>query len=173
MRPARVTDAGEIGRIQVETWRSAYAALLPAGTLDTVDEAAAGAHWAEALAAAPAAGTVLVAAENDVLVGFASLQGTDDERTGEVGALLVEPRWGRRGHGSRLLAAVVERARDVGLQRLVTWVPERDVAMTGLLTAAGWGADGWIRTLEDGATVVREVRLHTDIGDPGTAVADR
>ncbi|MBA3524433.1 MAG: GNAT family N-acetyltransferase [Geodermatophilaceae bacterium] len=163
VRPARPDDAAEIGRIQVETWRSAYADLLPADTLQTVDPAAAGAQWTAAISAAPADGLVLVATENDVLVGFASLQEADAENSGEVGALVVEPRWGRRGHGSRLLAAVVDRAREAGLTRLESWVPERDPAMTGLLTSAGWAADGWVRTLEDGATVVREVRMHTDI----------
>lgn len=171
MRPARPGDAAEIGRIQIETWRAAYAGFLPPAVLDAVDVAAASAQWVSALDAPPAEGRVLVASENDVLVGFASLQASDEETTGQVGVLLVEPRWGRRGHGSRLLAAVVDTAREAGLTRLVCWVPERDLATTALLTAAGWATDGWVRTLEDGATVVREVRMHTDIGSSDAAAA--
>ena len=34
VRPARVEDAPEIARVQVETWRTAYADLLPETVLD-------------------------------------------------------------------------------------------------------------------------------------------
>ena len=47
----------------------------------------------------------------------------DVEATDAIAALLVEPRWGRRGHGSRLLSAIVELARLDGVRRLVAWVP--------------------------------------------------
>ena len=47
----------------------------------------------------------------------------DASHTAQIAPLLVEPRWGRRGHGSRLLAAAVDHARADGFTRLITWVP--------------------------------------------------
>src|SRR5689334_23769018 len=41
-----------------------------------------------------------------------------------INTLLVEPRWGRRGHGSRLLAAAVDLAREEGFTRALTWTLE-------------------------------------------------
>jgi hypothetical protein len=44
------------------------------------------------------------------------------------------------------------------------------MATRGLLVSAGWGDDGARRLLDledDGAVVVRQARLHTDLGDDG------
>jgi L-amino acid N-acyltransferase YncA len=109
-----------------------------------------------------------VALEREWTVGFAALSPLTDPEPGEpdpgttvaLGPLLVEPRWGRRGHGSRLLAAAVDHARADGMTRAVAWVPEQDTASRALLTSAGWAEDGLVRALDTGAGEVREVRLH-------------
>jgi hypothetical protein len=47
-------------------------------------------------------------------------------------------------------------------------VLEGDVASRRFLTSAGWAGDGTARELDMGGTVVREVRLHTDLTpEPG------
>lgn len=89
----------------------------------------------------------------------------DDGPTGEIAALLVEPRWGRRGHGSRLLAATVDLARSDGMASLIIWLPESDVTARGLFAAAGWADAGWIRTLDADGTPLREVCMHTSVLD--------
>jgi GNAT superfamily N-acetyltransferase len=174
VRPARPEDAPEIARIQLVTWRTAYRAVLPAPVLDEWDDDVATAAW-RAAATPPTPGHgVLVAREGDTPVGFAAFgpaELTADERshpdgpTTEVSTLLVEPRWGRRGHGSRLLAAVVDIARASGTARLQTWVLEPDTVTAGFLHSAGWAPDGWARTLDTGETPLREVRWHTLLDD--------
>ncbi|SHG77214.1 L-amino acid N-acyltransferase YncA [Jatrophihabitans endophyticus] len=174
VRAARPDDAAEIGRIQVDTWRTAYAAFVPAAVLDSIDAAGAAEAWSAAVTAPPSPRHhVLVALEQQWRVGFAALgpaeelQPDDPEpaTTGTVAAMLVEPRWGRRGHGSRLLAAVVDHARADGLTRLVTWIPEGDEATRTFLESAGWAADGLVRALDTGAGELRELRLHTEIAE--------
>ena len=87
---------------------------------------------------------VLVATEGSTTVGFAAVgpSAEEDARPGEaeVAALLVEPRWGRRGHGSRLLAAAVDFLRQDGVTGLVAWVPDGDRASTAFYESAGWDA---------------------------------
>jgi L-amino acid N-acyltransferase YncA len=73
----------------------------------------------------------------------------------------VEPRWGRRGHGSRLLAAVVDTIRNDGMTRLIGWIPEGDSVTLDFLTSAGWAPDGLVRALDTGDGELREIRLHT------------
>src|SRR3954470_20819166 len=169
VRPARPEDADELGRIQGLTWRTAYAALLPPAVLESLTEEAAASAWREAIAAPPRPRhRVLVALEQDWRVGFAAVAPADDlepddpepEATAAVGPILVEPRWGRRGHGSRLLAAVVDHAREDGLRRAVTWIPEGDSASREFLLSAGWAPDGLARALDTRAGELREVRLH-------------
>ncbi|WNV74404.1 GNAT family N-acetyltransferase [Geodermatophilus sp. DSM 44513] len=171
VRPARPGDAEAIARVQLVTWRTAYRSVLPAEVLDAWDAAAAADTWRAAVTSPPTPGHgVLVAVEQDAVVGFAA-HGPAELGPGEasspagpsseVAALLVEPRWGRRGHGSRLLAAVTDLARADGTARLQVWLPEQDVVSAGFFESAGWGPDGWVRTLDTGGAPLREVRWHT------------
>ncbi|MBA2390192.1 MAG: GNAT family N-acetyltransferase [Geodermatophilaceae bacterium] len=165
VRPARAADVSEIARIQLDTWRAAYSALLPPTALDDVTPELAGAQWSAAVNEAPSPRhRVLVAQERDSVVGFLAAEpDPDDPGTTMIATMLVEPRWGRRGHGSRLLAAAVDLAREEGTSRLTAWVFERDQASIGFYESAGWSRDGWTRTLDAADTPVREVRLHTSL----------
>lgn len=172
VRPARPADVAEIARIQVETWRIGYAEVLPQQVLAALSEQAAAQAWEAAVEAAPSPRHhVLVAQEKQRTVGFVAFgpdpdpqpEDPDPERTISVAPLLVEPRWGRRGHGSRLLAACVDIARGDGMTRAVIWVPEADTPSRQFLTGAGWEPDGLARGLDTGAGELREIRLHVSL----------
>lgn len=168
VRPAGPHDAERVARVQLATWRTAYADLLPPTALELPEEQAA-AVWLHAVKApASARHRLLVALERDELVGLlATAPAQDDDLdadgTDEVGALLVEPRWGRRGHGSRLLAAAVDGWQAAGVRTAVAWAFERDTASRTFLESAGWEPDGATRGLDTGAGVHRQVRLHVDV----------
>lgn len=170
VRPARPADAERVARVQLSTWRTAYADLLPADALAVPEEQVA-ALWLRAVEVPPSAQhRLLVALERDELVGFVALAPAEDgdldpATTGELTALLVEPRWGRRGHGSRLLAAAVDTWRPDGVRTAVLWAWERDAATRGFLSGAGWELDGAARGLDTGPRVQRQVRLHASLVD--------
>ena len=170
VRPARPGDAASIARVQLVTWRTAFGGLLPAGVLDAWDDAAAAEVWRAALTAPPSpAHGVLVAVDGGAVVGFAATAPDDDVR--ELTVLLVEPRWGRRGHGSRLLAAVADSARGADVTTLTSWLAEQDVVTARFLEAAGWAPEGGVRVLESGDDAVRQLRWHTRLD--GDDPADR
>ncbi|MGX7679933.1 N-acetyltransferase family protein [Jatrophihabitans sp. DSM 45814] len=169
VRPAAPADAGDIARIQIETWRQAYTKVLPEAVLQSLDPVASSSAWQLAIEKPPSLQHhVLLAMEGDARVGFAAFgpdsdaqpNDPDPERTSAIGVLLVEPRWGRRGHGSRLLAAVADLAGGGGTSRLIAWVPAADTASLEFYRGAGWEADGLQRTLDTGAGTVVELRLH-------------
>jgi GNAT superfamily N-acetyltransferase len=174
VRPALPDDAAEIARIQVVTWRTAYRSVLPAAVLDDWDTDAAATRWRAAVTAPPTPGHgLLVALERNTVVGFAAFgppELTSGERpdpagpTTEVSTLLVEPRWGRRGHGSRLLSAVADLAETGGAARLQVWLLEDDAVSSAFYESAGWAPDGWARTLDTGDGALREVRWHALLG---------
>ncbi|WFF03475.1 GNAT family N-acetyltransferase [Micromonospora sp. WMMD964] len=180
VRPARPEDAGEIARIQLATWRVAYRRILPRHVLDNLDEAFLARRWSAAVLEPPSGKhRVLVAveqAEQSYLVGFAASGPADGEALapGEpadafgpdvaaVTDLLVEPRWGRRGHGSRLLAAAVDLWREDGMSRAVAWAFDGDEATRKFLTSTGWEPDGAARALDVDDMLVPQVRLHVAV----------
>jgi GNAT superfamily N-acetyltransferase len=171
VRIAEPGDATEIARIQLDTWRSAYAELLPPDVLAALDPAVAAEGWLDTIEHGPA--TVYVATEGAWTVGFCVAGPAPDSETanadgalpadaatvGLIGALLVEPRWGRRGHGGRLLGTAAAGLRKAGTTRGISWVPEADVVSGAFYRRAGWAPDGTARTLDTGGGTLRELRL--------------
>lgn len=164
VRPARPADAERVARVQLSTWRTAYSALLPAQALD-VPEVQAAALWLGAVESPPTPRhRLLVAMERDELVGFAASGPAEESAdAAELLTLLVEPRWGRRGHGSRLVAASVDSWRADGFATALTWAWEGDPATRSFLTSSGWEPDGAVRGLDTGEGVQRQLRFHTDL----------
>lgn len=157
VRPARPADAELIARVQQSTWSQAYASLV--GELDLPLEQVA-AVWLNAIEAPPSSDhRVLVALDAGSVVGFATFEPAPEGV--ELTALMVEPRWGRRGHGSRLLQACAEHWSAFDLA--VTWVFEADTVLSGFLASAGWDFDGLGRGLDTGSQVVPQRRMHTSL----------
>jgi len=171
VRPAVPSDAPAIARIQLDTWRAVYADLLPPEVLAGLDAGEAELTWRQTVEQGPA--QVFVAVEGDWLVGFcAAGPAPEDETAGADGSpakdsatvalvstLLVEPRWGRRGHGGRLLAEAGKAMRAAGSTRGIAWLPEQDKASLAFYERAGWVRDGTVRTLDAGGRPLREIRL--------------
>lgn len=172
VRMAWPADASGIAGVQLRAWEQRYGDLLPPllaeRGLDATTHAAA---WQESLKHPPLAQhRAMVALAHDVIVGFA-LTGpaTDPDAEvaveGEVAEFTIDPEWTGKGHGSRLLQAVVETLQADGFTRAVTWLDSTDDALREFLVSAGWAADGANRKLADegGAGEVKQVRLHTDL----------
>lgn len=178
VRTATAADAADIAQIQRTTWRTAYAELVPADALAALDGPEAEQVWADTIASGPA--VVLVAVEGAWTVGFcaagpapadevAEADGSlppDARATALISTLLVEPRWGRRGHGGRLLAAAAAALRPLGAERGIAWVPDSDSASLAFYRSAGWAPDGTIRTLDTGDQPLREVRVSGSFSSP-------
>lgn len=188
VRPARPDEASEIARIQISTWRVAYRRLLPADVLDRLDPEWMAQRWQEAITDPPSPRhRVLVAIEQAARAEFAGFiaGGPADAQTrmpeepplpddiAAITDLLVEPRWGRRGHGSRLLAAMVDHWRDDGFTTALAWAFESDPATRGFLAATGWEPDGARRALDVDDLLVEQLRYHTAVpAEPSPAEGD-
>jgi len=172
VRPAVIEDVEEIVRIQAGTWEAAYAELVPAEALLQLRSPEAHRAWKDAVTTG-GGHHVLVATEGEWTVGFcaaapaAAPEGAvtpdsptlGEEAWAEISTLLVEPRWGRRGHGGRLLAGAAEALRAAGVLYGLAWVPEADEASRKFYSSVGWEPDGTLRVLDTGQGELREVRL--------------
>lgn len=173
VRTAWAADAEGIAAVQARAWRSAYAALLPAAMLADLDDARIVESWLAALTRPPSGQHhVLVALDEDRVVGFTATAPCEDADAegvdGEVLVFHVEPGATRRGHGSRLLAALADTMRADGFLRAYVWLFAADDPQRAFFTSAGWAPDGAHRELDlygDGDVVSRQVRLHTALDD--------
>ncbi|HET6153673.1 MAG TPA: GNAT family N-acetyltransferase [Marmoricola sp.] len=172
-RVAWADDAPAIAAVQVRAWRTSYADLLPADLLAALDPADFAAGWNASLTRpADARNRVLIALERNLVTGFAITgPAVDPDRDpvadGEITDLTVDPHKRGAGHGSRLMQACVDTLKADRFTRAVTWLAAADDETRAFLTAAGWEPDGAHRTLDltgDGSVVLKQVRLHTDLG---------
>ena len=157
VRPAIAGDEEAITAIQLAAWGRSHAELLGPRVLGQLDAAAMTASWRVAITAPPGPGyRVLVACAGPRVVGFAAVAPVppDDQEPTSGGLLLaleVAPGDQRAGHGSRLLAAVVDLLRLDGARHLSTWVLTDDEARIRFLSQSGLGPDGTMRNLTSAA----------------------
>lgn len=82
IRPAVPGDGLAIGMIRVESWRTAYAGLMPAELLDGLSVQENATRWEETLSTLGPGRAVLIAEVDDRPVGFSALgpaqEGGDD-----------------------------------------------------------------------------------------------
>jgi len=127
LRPARPGDAPAIARVHVETWRAAYAGIVPDAYLVSMTEAKQALQWNHAIRRAAAPEAVLAAESNDVpggrIVGFGSCgPARGQPGSGEVFTLYVAPDWQGQGIGRLLLEALFARLRAGDLDEAIIWV---------------------------------------------------
>jgi GNAT superfamily N-acetyltransferase len=169
VRLAAVGDARAIALIQGRAWQEGYTGLLPPEASNRFDAVAAAGAWTAAIDAPPSRHhRVLVAVAGADVVGFAAYAPAtdadlDDLTDAELVAMHVAAEHQRQGHGSRLMAAVVEHARDDGFLNLTTWVFAADDPFRLFLREHGWAPDGSTRDLDVGE-LLHQVRLATVIG---------
>ena len=172
VRQARPEDAAAIARVQLAGWRTAYADVLPADTLAALRLEDFTESWRVSLEHPPTPRhRALAALAGDAVVGFAAIgpaldEDRDAHRDGELYTLLVDPDAQGSGHGSRLLAASVDRLRDDGFATAVSWLLTADERLAAFLLGAGWAPDGSRRDLDirgDGSATVPQVRFHTGL----------
>ena len=123
IRPARPDDAGLIARLDVETWRAAYAGILATQFLVGLSTQRREVGWASVIEREPRDVRVAADAYGNIL-GFGSCgrNRSGAEFAGEVFTLYVAPDWQNQGIGRRLLFALFERLTAQGCGSVIIWV---------------------------------------------------
>lgn len=158
IRPAVEDDAPAIARVQVATWRSAYAGIFPAPYLEGLNDVRIALGWVDAIAER---GAVTLVAEDaglarEPVVGFLHAGPSAEAGWSEVFTLYVVAAQQGRGIGRALLAALAavlrrRRAQGVVIRVLVENAPARR------FYARLGGAEAETRTLRVGGRAVDEI----------------
>ena len=188
VRPAREPDLPAIGAVHARSWTGPYAQVLPPALVAAADPGGAGRGLGpRGHLAAHAPVTACTSPSGDgIVAGFVASAPVVHDPTGddapvadgsvvELVALEVDPLHQRRGHGSRLLAAVVDTHAGDGTEQLHVWVHVDDAPRAEFLRGAGFAEDGARRRRalaggdpEDARSVWPEVRLVAWLGGAGT-----
>lgn len=123
VRPAEIDDAGAIAEVHVDSWRTTYRGLLPDDFLASLEQPAYEERWRRTLTGGT--GRVYVAEDEGRVVGFASggrERAGEDGYSGELYAIYVLEAAQGRGHGRRLVQAVVQGLREMRLADMIVWV---------------------------------------------------
>lgn len=165
-RLAMASEAPRIADLQRAAWQDrGLADVLP-------DAAEVVASWRQAILCPPLATyRVLVAlnTERTEVTGFAAVGPSDDpdaeQLDGMVGEFVIDSALQRRGHGSRLMHAVVDTLHADGFIRATWWVTSTDDVLRAFLVESGWAPDGAHREVgtEQGELRIKQIRLHTTI----------
>ncbi|SFK06276.1 GNAT family N-acetyltransferase [Cellulomonas sp. KH9] len=161
IRPATTDDAAEIAAVHVRSWQEAYAGIVPAEHLRSLDPDSRRERWAQMLAAGPADHVRTLVAESDGrLLGFATYGPSRDEdaRRGEreIYSIYLDP--GTWGHGvardliRSVLAEVGERT------PMALWVLADNARARHFYRRHGFSPDGVERLETIGGADLLEVR---------------
>jgi ribosomal protein S18 acetylase RimI-like enzyme len=136
VRQARDGDVPSIAEIHVRSWQAAYRDILSDELLDGLSVSERETSWRALLSAPDGLWLTLVAERHsDGLAGFCSVatpsrDADATDRTAEIGALYVDPRYWRQGVGSALLAPALEELDRRDFHDVILWVlPENHAAL--------------------------------------------
>lgn len=174
VRPAVLDDAPRIWEIQrhalIEDIAAAFGGAVPEAARAQIEEVDGADAWRQTIASLPAKSAVVVALRADRVVGYGSLialpepVATPDGHGvihAEISGLDVRGADQRAGHGSRLLAALMDYADTFALPGIVTWAVAGEESRTRFLTSAGFAPLGMKRDLDVAGERLSQVGWYT------------
>lgn len=158
IRPATLADVEGIARVHVDSWRTTYAGILPADFLANLSYVAREEMWRRSLTAYSDRNHILVAEDENRIVGFADCgrerSGRPDYASEIYAIYLLESHQGQ-GLGRALFFAAVDYLCQLGYESLLLWGAERNPAC-GFYEAMG-GVQIGEKEEQIGETTIREV----------------
>jgi RimJ/RimL family protein N-acetyltransferase len=153
----------------VRSWQRGYQGLMPQAYLDGLDPALRTGRWAQSLAEADwsQGGTLVVADDDGVMLGFANAQPSRDEdadsTVAEVRAIYLAPDVYGKGYGRELMTATLDYLVQLDYAQVTLWVLDTNARARRFYEAAGFRADGAVKVDNGRGFPLREVRYRRSL----------
>lgn len=142
IRSADVSDSDGITKVRIDTWRTAYAGIVPDAHLAGMSYELGAARWRQSVAERDPREFTLVAVDPaEQIIGFASggpEREGDPVYCGEVYAIYVLADQQRRGTGRGLMADAARRLLASGFKTMLVWVLAQNRSRGFYETLGGW-----------------------------------
>lgn len=166
VRQARTADAEAIAGIHVRGWQATYRGTFSDAFLDGMDVADRARRWRAALDV-PGHDTLVAVADDDRLLGFASVSASRDAdadgAAGELQSIYVDPSdWGT-GAGRALITAAVDVLHEREFTHATLWVLAGNERAESFYRRAGWHDTGDLRHDVLAGTSVTERRYRREL----------
>ncbi len=174
VRPALADDAEALWAIQrsalTEDIAAAFGGQVPDAARQLIEETDGTSSWRQTIESLPKNSAVVVALRANRVVGYGTLvplpepvQTPDGHGVihAEITGLDVRGADQRAGHGSRLLAALMDYADTFGFSGVATWAVAGEESRTRFLISAGFAPLGIKRDLDVAGQVLSQVGWYT------------
>jgi RimJ/RimL family protein N-acetyltransferase len=147
IRLATAQDANHIAKIQIASWRSAYASIMPATFLNQLNIEQCTGIWHKALSE-PSLGITAVSLDElgepvgVCVYGPSRDKDAQGKSIGELVALNIVPTEWRAGHGSALCHAVLQHAQSHSWRAVTLWVLSGNTRARNFYETFGFAPDG-------------------------------
>jgi GNAT superfamily N-acetyltransferase len=168
VRAVTPADVAAVTRLQVASWREAYAGLIPAGYLAAMSAAEREQrHLARVLDPEPRA-AYLLAEQAGAVRGMTNLGPARDDdldpaAVGEIRAMYVDPPAWSTGVGAALMRAALDHLVGHGTRAVALWVLEGNARARAFYERWGFRPDGSRQVVELGQPVP-ELRYYRQLG---------
>lgn len=170
VRRPTLADVDRLALINLETWRHAYAGVVPAAHLDSLRLERFRERWHRIITAGRPGVSSLAAEVDDTLAGYATLgpyrpqedadPAEETQTWGEIYAIYTHPTLQGRGAGTALHGAAVDLLRTAEFHQAALWVLAANTSSRRWYAARGWRADGAVTDwVSEGGVALPEVRL--------------
>ncbi|MDH4276665.1 MAG: GNAT family N-acetyltransferase [Acidimicrobiia bacterium] len=152
-----------MGEVHVAAWRAAYADVMPAKFLATLDDERSAARWTESIATPPEGVTNLVGEIDGTIQAIATVgpfrdHASFDDPSGELWMINVHPDAFGTGIATALHRRALDHLRKDGHHRAALWVVDRNLRARRFYEREGWTEDPARKEDTFGDQTIVEVR---------------
>ncbi len=127
IRPSRAEDALAVASVRIVSWQTAYRGIVPDAHLDAMSPQKNLDHWRKVASGEEPDTELLIAEENDHVIGFAVYGPARPPALGYSGELYATywlPEAMGKGYGTQMMDRVAAGLRRLGHADMIVWVME-------------------------------------------------
>ena len=163
IRPAKLSDAPDLARINVTGWQIAYRDIISSNMLGKMNLVKRTEQFR--LAIKDKTEETYLIEDNGIIIGFTTMGACRDkdksEKTGEIWGIYIDSKYWKQGYGKKLATYGEDLLTERGFKEIVLWVLKDNDASRKFYEKIGFKVEGKIEKLEKygNVEVIRYIKV--------------